>query len=48
MLNNNFKFGVEIEFTGAQLSDVESTMIANDINCRLEGYNHVTRHHSKN
>lgn len=48
---NNFKFGVEIEFTGAWLHTVETEMQAilagTSIDIVREGYNHNTRPHWK-
>lgn len=48
---NNYRFGVEIEFTGAELRTVETEMQAilagTSIDVVREGYNHVTRPHWK-
>ena len=42
---NNFKVGVEIEFKGVRLAEVERFMRSNltDIEVRREGYNHRTQ-----
>tara|TARA_B100001248_G_C27379202_1_gene456042 strand:- start:729 stop:1757 length:1029 start_codon:yes stop_codon:yes gene_type:complete len=47
----DFTFGVEVEFTGAQLRDVETGMrqhlATTNIDVVREGYNHITRPHWK-
>tara|TARA_R110000765_G_scaffold386823_1_gene478912 strand:- start:185 stop:1207 length:1023 start_codon:yes stop_codon:yes gene_type:complete len=49
MTNNfeNFTFGVEIEFIGANRRDVETVMRDAGVNVRMEGYNHTTRNYWK-
>lgn len=43
MTINNRQFGIEIEFVGASLSDVERRLRDAGIDAHREGYNHVTR-----
>ena len=47
MLNQSFKFGIEIEFANANLTQVENTMREAGINLRREGYNHTRRDYWK-
>ena len=47
MLNQSFKFGIEIEFANANLREVENTMREAGVNVVLEGYNHTRRDHWK-
>jgi len=44
---NNRKFGVEIEFKGAQAAAVAATLKQFDLDCEVESYNHKSRHHWK-
>lgn len=44
---NDYSFGVEIEFTGANTHVVAEQLAELGVNVRLEGYNHATRRHWK-
>lgn len=46
MLNDRRTFGVEIEFVGDG-GDVKRAMIAQGLECEVEGYNHTTKRHWK-
>jgi len=41
------KFGIEIEFIGANRHEVSRLVNANNVECKVEDYNHTTRDHWK-
>lgn len=47
MANTNRKFGIEIEFVGAERRAVERALFNAGIDARVEGYNHSTRRYWK-